>query len=160
VTLKLFSQKRAFSFGLLVLAVVALLGARSTVAVDGALEESLVGELSPTAGRSRFSLSEEATGEAVRRLREGTLLTDQNGFFREDGDGATFVSDSGYEFGALPNLNLERVVRLLKGREEPSTIRWIVNGEVTEFTGRNFILISRAVYKSASAPPLPDIIGK
>lgn len=109
---------------------------------------------------SRSSISDKAESEATRRLREGTIISDQTGFFREDGDGATFVADTGLEFGALPNLNLERVVRLLKSAEEPSSIRWSVAGEVTEFSGRNFLLVSRAVYKSAAPPPVPDRVGQ
>ena len=86
-------------------------------------------------------------------------MSDQTGYFREDGDGATFVADSGWSFGALPNLNLERVVRLLKSTEEPNNVRWSVTGEVTEFSGRNFLLISRAVYKAAMPPPVPDRVA-
>ena len=102
----------------------------------------------------------EAGQHGIRRLREGTVISDQSGFFREDGDGATFVADSDLEFGALPNLNLERVVRLLKSAEEPNSIRWSVTGKVTEFSGRNFLLISRAVYKSATPPPAPDRVAQ
>ena len=96
----------------------------------------------------------------VRRLREGTVINDQTGYFRENGDGASFVSDKGQEFGALQNLNLERVVRLLKNADEPSSIRWSVTGTVTEFSGRNYLLISRAVYKSATPPPTPDRVAR
>ncbi len=110
------------------------------------------------AGHSRRSQPKQAGEKGLRRLREGTIVSDQSGYFREDGDGATFIADAGIEFGALPNLNLERVVRLLKSSDEPNSIRWSVNGEVTEFTGRNFLLISRAAYKPATPPPVPDRI--
>ncbi|MGI9429909.1 MAG: hypothetical protein ACR2NM_14705 [Bythopirellula sp.] len=109
-------------------------------------------------GRARSAFASKSGSPAKLRLREGTLISDQSGFFREDGDGATFVADTGMEFGALPNLNLERVVRLLKSVEEPSNVRWSVSGTVTEFSGRNFLLISRAVYKAVSTPPPPDRI--
>jgi len=91
-----------------------------------------------------------------RRLREGTQVSNESGYFRLDGDGATFVSDNGHQFGGLPNLNLERVVRILKNAEDSQYIRWTVNGMVTEFSERNFLLISRAIYKSVSQPPLPE----
>ena len=91
-----------------------------------------------------------------RRLRDGTQVSNGSGYFRLDGDGATFVSDNGHEFGGLPNLNLERVVRILKNAEDSQYIRWTVNGMVTEFSERNFLLISRAIYKSVSQPPLPE----
>ncbi len=111
---------------------------------------------SSSRSRNLRGSSSKSGSQKVRRLREGTLVSDQSGFFREDGEGATFVTDDGMEFGSLPNLNLERVVRLLKSAEESSSIRWSVTGRVTEFSGRNFLLISRAVYKSATPPPTPE----
>jgi len=91
-----------------------------------------------------------------KRIREGTIIQDQTGFFRSDGEGATFVSDEGLEFGGLPNLNLERVVGTLKTADEPKSIRWIVSGMATEFSGRNYVLISRAIFKSTPPPPAPE----
>jgi hypothetical protein len=101
---------------------------------------------------------EESDESCKRRLREGTILTDQGGRFRQDGDGAIFISESQYEFVTLQNLNLERVIRTLKGSDESESIRWSVSGQVTEFNGRNYLLITRAVYKSASPPPAPEQI--
>ncbi len=91
-----------------------------------------------------------------RRIREGTTIHDRVGYFRQDGDGATFVTEGGLELGGLPNLNLERVVRALKTLDESKSHRWSVSGVVTEFSGRNFLLISRAVYKSTPSPPAPE----
>jgi hypothetical protein len=101
----------------------------------------------------------DETEENARRFREGTEISGQTGYFRQDGDGATFVTDDGYELGGLPNLNLERVVRTLKTSDETSSIRWRVNGTITEFSGRNYLLITRAVYKSAAQPPSPEQIS-
>lgn len=109
------------------------------------------------AGSSYSSPSGEVV-ENSRRLREGTEISGQSGYFRQDGDGATFVTDDGYELGGLPNLNLERVVRALKTSDETSAIRWRVSGTITEFSGRNYLLITRAVYKSAAPPPTPEQI--
>lgn len=92
------------------------------------------------------------------RWREGKRLIDHGGHFRQDGDGAVFVSETGHELVALANLNLERVTRTLKASDESESIRWSVNGVVTEFNGRNYLLIQRAVYKSASPPPVPEQI--
>ena len=69
-----------------------------------------------------------------------------------------FVSDDKVEMGALPNLNLERIVRTLKNSDDAQSIRWSVSGIVTEFNGRNHLLISRAVYKSSAPPPIPEHI--
>lgn len=95
----------------------------------------------------------------AKRLREGTQITDVIGYFRQDGDGATFVADSGREFIGLQNLNLERVVRTLKSTDETKRLRWSVSGLVTEFMNRNFILISRSVYKSTVLPTAPEQVS-
>jgi len=100
--------------------------------------------------------TKEFSEATKKRIREGTIIQDQTGFFRSDGEGATFVSDEGLEFGGLPNLNLERVVGTLKTAEEPKSIRWIVSGMTTEFSGRNYLLISRAIFKSKPPPPAPE----
>ena len=94
----------------------------------------------------------------AHRLREGTEITGQTGYFRQDGEGAIFVTDNDYELGGLPNLNLERIVRTLKTADETQSIRWRVSGTITEFSGRNYLFITRAVYKSAAPPPTPEQI--
>ncbi len=120
-------------------------------------QESLTGVPN---SNSQFVPNKFARGESdvsrKRRIREGTLIVDRGGFFRQDGEGATFVTEDNHEFGALPNLNLERIVRTLKGSDEAESIRWSVNGVVTEFNGRNHLLINRAVYKSSVPPPIPE----
>jgi len=109
---------------------------------------------------ARYSITNAASRTSSdvskRRIREGTTIHDRAGYFRQDGDGATFVTEGGLEFGGLPNLNLERVVRTLKTLDESKSNRWSVSGVVTEFSGRNFLLISRAVYKSTPPPPVPE----
>jgi len=108
-------------------------------------------------GTRNLSQSNNAISDSSnRRIREGTTIHDQAGYFRQDGDGATFVTNEELELGGLPNLNLERVVRTLKTVDEPKGIRWSVSGTVTEFLGRNYLLISRAVYKSTPPPPVPE----
>ena len=102
--------------------------------------------------RSGVKLGEDSK----QRLREGTKITNRLGRFQQTGDRATFVTESNIELGGLPNLNLERVVRMLKSVDEPESIWWSVSGLVTEFSGRNYLLIDRAVYKSANTPPIPD----
>jgi hypothetical protein len=94
------------------------------------------------------------------RLREGTQLTDRLGRFRQEGESVTFIDEEGRELGGLPNLGLERIIRALKGVEEPESVWWSVSGTVTEFSGRNYLLVSRAVYKAATLPPSPEQIGE
>jgi hypothetical protein len=90
------------------------------------------------------------------RLREGTRLRDATGRFSQSGDTLSFIDEEGRQIAGLPNLNLERILRMLKTVEEPESITWSVSGTVTEFSGRNYILISRAVYKAAAPPPAPE----
>lgn len=107
---------------------------------------------------SLFGAQTDESEEDKHRLREGTEIIGQSGYFRQDGDGAVFVTDNDYELGGLPNLNLERIIRTLKTADETQTIRWRVNGTITEFSGRNYLFITRAVYKSAAPPPTPEQI--
>ena len=83
------------------------------------------------------------------RIREGTKITNRLGRFRQAGDRAIFITKTNVELGGLPNLNLERIVRTLKGVDDPESIWWSVSGIVTEFSGKNYLLIDRAVYKSS-----------
>ena len=106
---------------------------------------------------SRISLArntERADGpeNEDRRLREGTKITNRLGRFQHSSSGATFVTEDDLVLGGLPNLNLERVVKMLKSIEQPDKVWWRVSGTITEFSGRNYLLIERAVYKSATAP--------
>jgi hypothetical protein len=94
------------------------------------------------------------------RLREGTRLKDVTGRFRQSGDSLTFIDGENREITGLPNLNLERILRTLKTVEEPESITWSVSGSVTEFSGHNYLLISRAVYKAAAPPPAPETISQ
>ena len=123
-----------------------------------AQEESSPRESYTNRSSSQFGAQGDESKNDTHRLREGTEITGQTGYFRQDGDGAIFVTDDEYELGGLPNLNLERIVRTLKTADDTQTIRWRVNGTVTEFSGRNYLFITRAVYKSAAQPPAPGQI--
>lgn len=94
------------------------------------------------------------------RLREGTQLRDVTGRFRQRGESLLFIDDKNREISGLPNLNMERILRMLKTVEEPESIAWSVSGTITEFAGENYLLISRAVYKSAAPPPAPENLSK
>jgi hypothetical protein len=103
--------------------------------------------------------SETAADVNAFRLREGTRLTNRSGRFRMNGDSLTFIDEDEREIGGLPNLNLERIIRMLKAVDEPETIWWSVSGVITEISDRNHVLISRAVYKAAAPPPAPESLS-
>jgi hypothetical protein len=117
--------------------------------------ESVEAEIAAMAATSHAAADELAVSAGLR-LREGTQLSDALGYFRQNGESLTFVDKEGRQLGGLPNLGLERVGRMLKSVEEPESITWSVSGMVTEFGGRNYLLVSRAVYKAAAPPPAPD----
>lgn len=103
-------------------------------------------------------LGEGEGAAATNRLREGTQLTDRLGRFRQNGEALSFIDESGRELGGLPNLSLERITNALKAVEEPESVWWSVSGTVTEFGDRNYLLVTRAVYKAAALPPSPDTV--
>jgi hypothetical protein len=143
-------------------AAVALAGATASIgAVPLAAQqasdeaESVEAEFAAMATSNDAAADEPAVSAALR-LREGTQLTDHLGYFRQNGESLTFVDKEGRQLGGLANLGLERVGRMLKSVEEPESITWSVSGMVTEFGGRNYLLVTRAVYKAAAPPPAPD----
>lgn len=112
----------------------------------------------PPIGANR---QEKVAAEALKlRIREGTRLKDVVGRFRPSGDALVFVDAENREFGGLPNLNLERVARMLQSVEEPESVTWSVSGTVTEYSGQNHLLISRAVFRSAAPPPRPENVAE
>jgi hypothetical protein len=112
----------------------------------------------PAVGANR---QERDAAEALkRRLREGTHLKNVTGRFRQAGDSLIFVDDENRELGGLPNLNLERIARMLQSVEEPESVSWSISGTVTEYSGKNHLLITRAVFRSAAPPPTPEMIAE
>jgi len=104
---------------------------------------------------------EKEAAEALKlRLREGTRLKDVLGRFRQSGDSLVFIDGENRELGGLPNLNLERVARMLQSVEEPESVTWSISGTVTEYSGQNHLLITRAVFRSAAAPPTPENVAE
>jgi len=84
----------------------------------------------------------------VRILREGTKIENKLGYFKVAGDRATFFTDDGERrMGGLPNLALERVVRIIEDHPRGARLMFLVSGQVTEFRGQNYLMLSRAVLK-------------
>ena len=97
---------------------------------------------------------------ATPLLREGTRIRDQLGhFIHLTSDSAVFVDQQGRQFSALKNLNLQRVMHMPRSTRAPEKVRWSVSGMVTEFNGKNYLLITRAVRKSVATAPRQDAAG-
>ncbi|MHB8972428.1 MAG: hypothetical protein ACYC3X_20910 [Pirellulaceae bacterium] len=89
--------------------------------------------------------------EPTRQVREGSVLKDELGTFQILGDRVVFSPvDGRTPFPMLENLALERVWRML---EEVGNRQWRINGTVTEFRGRNFLMLDRAVVRVDSEHP-------
>jgi len=101
---------------------------------------------------TRPTATSHADGQPTTRLREGTVLENQLGHFEVTGDRFTFYSDDGAQrYVMLENQGLERVSRLVG--DGPTALLWNVDGEITEFRGANFLMLRRAVLKSAASSP-------
>jgi hypothetical protein len=126
------------------------LGSLATLALLG-----LLGGIAATAGGDEEADFASRGGTEGRRIREGTVLTDQPGTFQLVGKRLVFaIHSDGRQLGALENLTLERVVRLMQQTAVPQT--WLVSGTVTEYQGTNYLLIDRAVlHRTGATKALP-----
>lgn len=84
--------------------------------------------------------------ERRNRLREGAEIVDAVGSFEWIGDRLSFVSeDSDSALRILENRMMERVVVTLEG--STGELVWTVNGDVTEYRGSNYLLMSHVKLK-------------
>jgi hypothetical protein len=100
------------------------------------------------------------------RVREGIELSDRLGTFELSGDRARFIAaDDATSLTGLENLNLERVIHAIRDNPLPGQ-NWKVSGVVTEFEGRNYLLITRALLvakpgeNDKGARPAPRTAGR
>jgi hypothetical protein len=101
-----------------------------------------------TGATSAGNSNPPAAAAAFQRRREGDRLDQQLGSFRQlDGQVVFVTLEDKAEFSVLPNLNLERIERLLGDSPERSI--WKVTGTITEYRGANWLLISRAARKNS-----------
>lgn len=76
--------------------------------------------------------------------REGTRIEQQPILFRTESDRLwATIGNSAKPILVLENLAAQRIYRA--NREDPEDCKWTVSGQFTEFEGRNFFLIERAV---------------
>ena len=89
----------------------------------------------------------QAPAKSEERYREGTQLEKVRGRFQADFDRVEFLPEKGDStWLVLENLTLQRVEDELTDEVE---LGWEVDGMVTEYNGRNYLLLERAyVYTS------------
>jgi hypothetical protein len=88
----------------------------------------------------------DPAASAELRLREGMRLSDALGYFESTAEAPVFIDEEGRRLIGLENLNLQRVVGAVRAAEDPANLKWKVTGTITEYEGRNYILIERAIY--------------
>ena len=106
----------------------------------------------PSASRPNYSSPMNGTRRTQRRLRQGTELSKVQGQFRLAGDRVSFYPGEMEvkEITVLENLALERVISLVG---EGTRHEWVVSGTITEFRGKNYLLLTRAVIASKPIKP-------
>ncbi len=83
-----------------------------------------------------------AIREPAKIMREGARLESRLMLVRSSGESLLLeTEDDKQAFEALENLALERILQAV--RADSGDKRWLVTGQVTEYRGRNFILLER-----------------
>ena len=86
-----------------------------------------------------------------QRLREGSTLQNVAGTFEvSDGQIVFCAGEAEARLEVLENLALERIAAML---DNAAGRAWQVSGTVTEYRGRNYLLIDRAVVRTRSTRP-------
>ncbi|MBA4019115.1 MAG: hypothetical protein C0483_18265 [Pirellula sp.] len=99
------------------------------------------------AGRNGAVLDNGAKGI---RQREGARIVERRGRFEVHGDRVIFFAqEPDAHYVVLENLALERVARVVE--ESGPQLLWSVSGTLSEYRSSNYLMISRAMVKSAPA---------
>ncbi len=81
---------------------------------------------------------------ASELLREGAKIVDQPAVCRSSGDRLQItLGEATVPIIALENLASQRILKATL--DDAGDERWLVNGQITEFQGRNFILLDRVM---------------
>lgn len=103
------------------------------------------------AGRNGAVLDNGAKGI---RQREGARIVERRGRFEVHGDRVIFFAqEPDAHYVVLENLALERVTRVVE--ESGPQLVWSVTGTLSEYRSSNYLMISRAMVKSAQGPAEP-----
>jgi hypothetical protein len=75
--------------------------------------------------------------------REGTRLDQKALTFRTENDRLMVQIDPDHAIQVLENLGAQRIYRA--NQDDPEDNQWSITGSLTEFEGRNYLLIEQAV---------------
>jgi hypothetical protein len=145
------AQPWAWPVGLIASSVAA--GALAADVASPTTQESATYEKAGRAVAAHSSPRRKDDEKLGERLREGTRLNDVPGSFQFSGDRVTFHPDGGKgeAYKLLENLAMERISSEL-GRSR-GTPNWTVSGMVTEYRNANYLLVTKAVVKTAGETP-------
>jgi len=77
-------------------------------------------------------------------MREGTKIVDRPAVCHCSGDRLQILlGESTVPISALENLASQRILKATL--DDAGDERWVVNGQITEFQGRNYILLDRVM---------------
>lgn len=147
--LELSSRRRAaWAGGLLLVGVGGIVGAstgqlRQAWAQEDGGKLTSAKSLNPN-GLAAASASAVAGGNLVAGplMREGTKIVNQSATCRSSGDRLQVIlAEDSMPVIALENLASQRILKA--AMDDAGDERWVINGQITEFHGRNFILLDR-----------------
>lgn len=127
---------------------------------NGSLLLAITVLVSVGTGRDRNTLAQESVPEKEtlmsgkdapkKLLREGKQLESQHATCRSTGERLIVeieLDGQPRTLTALENLSAQRILKAVV--DEPSDSLWVINGRITEFQDRNFILLKRVSRTSA-----------
>ncbi|MCC6508314.1 MAG: hypothetical protein IT423_04355 [Pirellulaceae bacterium] len=92
-----------------------------------------------------------ALREPGKLVREGARMESRLMLVRSAGDNLTLeTEDDKQSLEALENLALERILQAVRADSQDK--RWLVTGQVTEYRGRNYILLERVSRAPRTTP--------
>ncbi len=102
------------------------------------------------------AMDDSELDDASELVREGVEIVDVVGHFRLQGDRLAFHANQGASaMIALENLALERIAHQVN--ETPKLLEWSVSGQLTEYRGANYLLITRAHLRPSQRHDLPEL---
>jgi hypothetical protein len=103
--------------------------------------------LATSLGAGDTSPSRSAGSIEEKLLREGTRIENRPAEIRQEAERiAIYLADHHVPLLALENLAMQRILRAVV--DDPADKHWTVTGTVTEFQGRNFLLLERVTRAS------------
>ncbi len=111
--------------------------------VVGLLGAGLISNLASGQSEDSSKQSESKGIESSMSLmREGTKVVNAHAFCRSNGDRLVVaLENQDLPIVALENLAAQRILKAVM--DDLNDERWVVNGQITEFQGHNYLLLDR-----------------